>query len=75
MPRSPDAAWEGTDGFPLTDPETSGDNHRGTDCVLVVAQLCERSIGLIMADMANHLHTSWARYRRFDSGIAPSAAR
>jgi hypothetical protein len=56
MPRSPDAAWEGTDGFPLTVSETSGDNHRGTDCVLVVAQLCERSIGLIMADMANHLH-------------------
>ena len=56
MPRSPDAAWEGTDGFPLTVPERSGDNRRGTDCVLVVAQLCERSIGLIMTDMANHLH-------------------
>jgi hypothetical protein len=55
MPRSPDAAWEGTDGFPLTVSETSGDNHRGTDCVLVVAQLCKRSI-VIMADMANHLH-------------------
>ena len=56
MPRGPDAAWEGTDGFPLTVPERSGDNHRGTDCVLVVAQLCERSIGLIMTDMANYLH-------------------
>jgi len=57
MPRSPDAAWEGrADGFPLTVPERSGDNRRGTDCVLVVAQLCERSIGLIMTDMANHLH-------------------
>ena len=56
MPCGPDAAWEGrADGFPLADPESSGDNRRSADCVLVVAQLCGRSILLIMTDMANHL--------------------
>ena len=39
----------------MQEAQTSGDNHRDTDCVLVVAQLCKRSI-VIMADMANHLH-------------------
>ena len=49
-----------SDGFGLRFREACRDgralNPVGTDYVLVVAQLCERSVPLIMTDMANRLH-------------------